>query len=115
MRWIGTKPKPTKQYCNEKKDIDIHSHSAFNDEPETYHLPLSVQWPIISFLRSVISVGSSRQQAAIIVSIMMMAGVQWSYSAQLINTSLLLLTPDPAVKYLNINPFYLSSSPENSL
>ena len=56
-----------------------------------------------------------QQQAAIIVSITAQAGVQWSYSAHLINTPLLLLTPDPAVKYLNINPFYLSSSPENSL
>ena len=56
-----------------------------------------------------------QQQAAIIVSIAAQAGVQRSYSAQLINTSLLLLTPDQAVKYLNINPFYLSSSPENSL
>ena len=56
-----------------------------------------------------------QQQAAIIVSIAAQAGVQRSYSAHLINTSLLLLTPDPAVKYLNINPFYLSSSPENSL
>ena len=114
MKWIGTKPKPTKQYCNEKKDIDIHSHSAFNDEPET-NLPLTTISAMTNHQLSQVSDLGGQQQAAIIVSIMMMAGVQWSYSAQLINTSLLLLTPDPAVKYLNINPFYLSSSPENSL
>ena len=60
-------------------------------------------------------VAAFNQEKALIGAFSVITNLRMELFQALINTPLLLLTPDPAVKYLNINPFYLSSSPENSL
>ena len=60
-------------------------------------------------------VAAFNQEKALVGAFSVITNLRMELFQALINTPLLLLTPDPAVKYLNINPFYLSSSPENSL